>query len=370
MTFTACRISPPRSRRSPRTCSTARGGGFERARPDGLRLDAVKHVPLDFWARFNGAPELVGRLRLGELLDGDPSEVARTWTKGGFTAMFDFPLGFAIADVFCRGESPAKLAAVLTNDRRYPDPTSLVTLVDNHDLPRIVSVCGKDEAKVAEALTFLLTARGVPSLTWGTEVGLDGEKEPDNRRSMRFVDHPFRALIATWLAARGERASLRDGATLILEATEKKLVVARVAAAEASVVYVNHTGAATTAALLDGQARPDVEPVPVGVTVRTVAGDFSALRARAEREWKGLELREVTFDGEGHVVGSGPELGDWMPEKAVRLPVTLKLPVGGVFEFKRLTREGAAVKWEPGANRLLTVTAGEAPLHVSLAPRG
>jgi hypothetical protein len=330
----------------------------------------VKHVPLEFWARFNAEPGIAHRLRLGELLDGDASVVADTWRRGGFTAMFDFPLGFAIADVFCRNEAPAKLAAVLTNDRRYPDPSSLVTLVDNHDLPRIMSVCGRDEAKVAEALTFLLTVRGVPSLTWGTEVGLDGEKEPDNRKSMRFVEHPFRSLIATWLKARRERPSLREGATLLLEATEHSLVMARVADAEASVVYVNHAGAWRVPVLLDGQARPDVEPVPPGVTVRTVTGDFAALAQKARAQSRGEVTRPVTFDGEGDLVGSGPELGDWRPEKAVRLPATLELPVGGVFEFKRLTRDEAGVHWEPGANRFVLVPPGKAPLHVSLAPRG
>ena len=330
----------------------------------------MKHVPLDFWARFNAEPGVVDRLRLGELLDGDASEVASTWSKGGFTAMFDFPLGFAIADVFCRGDAPAKLAAVLTNDRRYADPSSLVTLADNHDLPRIMSVCGKDQAKVTEALTFLLTARGVPSLTWGTEVGLDGEKEPDNRKSMRFVEHPFRALISTWLNARKDRPSLREGATLLLEATEQSLVLARVTEAEASVVYVNHSGARRTPVLLDGQAKPDVEPVPAGVTVRTVTGDFAALAKKARAQARGEVTRPVTFDGEGYVVGSGPELGDWHPEKSVRLPATLQLPVGGVFEFKRLTRDIGGVRWEPGANRLLLVPAGKTPLHVSLAPRG
>lgn len=330
----------------------------------------MKHVPLDFWARFNAEPGIANRLRLGELLDGDASEVANTWSKGGFTAMFDFPLGFAIADVFCRGDAPAKLAAVLTNDRRYADPSSLVTLADNHDLPRIMSVCGKDPAKVTEALTFLLTARGVPSLTWGTEVGLDGEKEPDNRKSMRFVDHPFRALIATWLNARKDRPSLREGATLLLEATEQSLVVARVTEAEASVVYVNHTGARRTPVLLDGQGKPDVEPVPPGVTVRTVTGDFAALARQARAQSRGEKTRPVTFDGEGYVVGSGPELGDWRPEKSVRLPATLQLPVGGVFEFKRLTRDIGGVRWEPGPNRLLLVPAGKGAVHVSLAPRG
>jgi hypothetical protein len=330
----------------------------------------VKHVPLEFWARFNATPQLQGRLRLGELLDGDPSEVAHTWSQGGFTAMFDFPLGFAIADVFCRGESPAKLAAVLTNDRRYPDPAALVTLVDNHDLPRLMSLCGKDEAKVAEALTFLLTARGVPSLTWGTEVGLDGEKEPDNRKSMRFVEHPFRGLIAKWLQARASRPSLGEGAPLVLEATAQTLVLARVVEAEATVTYVNHSGAPMTAARLDGQAKPDLEPVPPGVTVRTVRGDFGALAAKAKRQWAGEATRPVTFDGEGFVVGSGPELGDWKPERAVRLPVTLALPVGGVFEFKRVTRGARGVDWEPGANRLLVVPEGAEALHVALTPRG
>lgn len=329
----------------------------------------MKHVPLDFWARFNATPELAGKLRLGELLDGDPSEVARTWRQGGFTAMFDFPLAFAIADVFCRGESPAKLAAVLTNDRRYPDPASLVTLVDNHDLPRLMSVCGHDEAKAAEALTFLLTARGVPSLSWGTEVGLDGEKEPDNRKSMRFVEHPFRALIAKWLGARATRPSLSEGVPAILEATEKTLVVARLAEKEASIVYVNHGDSAMTPARLDGQAKPDLAPVPPGVTVRTVEGDFSQRLAQAKRQWAGQVTRPVTFDGEGFLVGSGPELGDWKPDRAARLPVTLPLPVGGVFEFKRITREARGVRWEPGANRLLVVSEGELPLHVNVPPR-
>jgi glycosidase len=164
------------------------------AKPDGFRLDAVKHLPLDFWAKFNGSLEIA---RLGELLDGDPSLVAKTWREGRFTSMFDFPLGFAIADVFCRGESPAKLGAILTNDRRYPDPSQLVTLVDNHDLPRIVSLCGGDLEKVKQALAFMILMRGTPSLTWGTEVGLDGAKEPDNRKSMQFVDHPLRAHLSS-----------------------------------------------------------------------------------------------------------------------------------------------------------------------------
>lgn len=300
-----------------RTCSARPGGGFQVARPDGFRLDAVKHLPLEFWAKFNGSFDL---MLLGELLDGDPSLVARTWKEGRFTSMFDFPLGFAIADVFCRGESPAKLAAVLTNDRRYPDASALVTLVDNHDLPRILSQCGGDVEKVKQALAFLLSMRGTPSIIWGTEVGFDGAKEPDNRRSMRFVEHPLREHIAKWMKLRADSAALRDGVAVPVEVTKDRVVIARVAADGTSMKVKIEAGKVT----LEASA-----PIRV-VTQR----------------------RRVTFSGTGSIVGSGAELGDWDRKKAKPLPLSVELPLNGVFEFKRIING----EWEAGPNRLLFVT--------------
>lgn len=257
---------------------------------------------------------------LGELLDGDPGTVAKTWREGRFTSMFDFPLGFAIADVFCRGESPAKLAAVLTNDRRYPDPASLVTLVDNHDLPRLMSQCGGDVEQVKQALAFLLSMRGVPSIIWGTEIGLDGAKEPDNRKSMKFVEHPLREHIAKWMKQRAESAAVREGVAIPVEVSRDRLVIARVAP--------------------DGST--------MNVTVE--GGRVTVADAPKRSVMKGS--RRVTFTGVGSVVGSGPELGDWDRNKARALPLTVELPLNGVFEFKRIV----SGEWEQGPNRLLFVT--------------
>lgn len=268
---------------------------------------------------------------LGELLDGDPGTVSHTWREGRFTSMFDFPLGFAIADVFCRGESPAKLAAVLTNDRRYPDPSQLVTLVDNHDLPRILSQCGGDVEKVKQALAFLLAMRGTPSLLWGTEVGLDGAKEPDNRKSMTFVEHPLRAHIARWMKLRAELPALSTGAALPVEVSKDRVVIARIAADGTTVNVTVEKGLVT------------VTPAPA-----------SPLALLAQ--WRtGARKITVTIPGKGSVVGSGPELGDWDRKKARPLPLTVALPEWGVFEFKRLV-DG---EWEPGPNRLLFVTPGK-----------
>ena len=257
---------------------------------------------------------------LGELLDGDPSLVAKTWKEGRFTSMFDFPLGFAIADVFCRGESPAKLAAVLTNDRRYPDATALVTLVDNHDLPRIMSQCGGDVEKVRQALGFLIAMRGTPSIIWGTEVGFEGAKEPDNRQSMRFVEHPLKSHLMKWMKLRADSPALRDGVAVPIEVTKDRVVIARVAP-DGSTVRVKIEGGKVT---LEDAAKT---VIPRGT-------------------------KRVTFTGTGSIVGSGPELGDWDAKKARPLPLTVDLPLNGAFEFKRIVNG----EWEAGPNRLLFVT--------------
>jgi len=308
-------------------------------------------------------------MMLGELLDGDPSLVAQAWKGGGFTSMFDFPLGFAMGDVFCRQESPAKLAAVLTNDRRYPDPSQLVTLLDNHDLPRIASVCGGDVEKVRAALAFLLTARGVPSLIWGTEVGMEGPKEPDNRKSMTFTPHPLKAEIAFWLGARKANPALADGVPVVLSATSDGVVLGRVTDSQLAVVAVGRAGVRPTFT-----AGPWVEAtrelVPpggwkrpsLGVFVSAVKpGAFAALEASSEPQWRtGAKKRAITFEGPAGalVVGSGPELGDWNPAKAVRLPATVELPLGGAFEFKAIRRDGDKTVWDSKANGALFV--GEA----------
>ncbi|MFO0599237.1 MAG: alpha-amylase family glycosyl hydrolase [Myxococcaceae bacterium] len=287
------------------------------ARPDGFRLDAVKHLPVSFWARFRD--ELPNQWLLGELLDGDPQALVTTWKEGRFSTLFDFPLGFAITDVFCRGADPSKLAAALTNDRRYPDANALVTLVDNHDLPRLASACGGDRQKIAAALRFLLAMRGTPSIIWGTEIAATGEKEPDNRASMRFVDDPLREVISGAMAQRAASRALREGTTIVEKVGQGELSLLRVVDGEAQRITVRagqvEVGPASTIA------------IPKAAT------------------------RRVTFSGQGQVVGSGPELGDWKRERAMTLPVTLELPVGGVFELKRII-DG---QWEEGPNRVLWV---------------
>lgn len=370
-------------------------------KPAGYRLDAVKHMPLKFWARYNDDLRAhAGKdfLLLGEMLDGDPVLLADTMAKGRFGTMFDFPLAFALVDVFCRDRSPSHLGAVLSNDRLYPAPDSLVTLVDNHDLPRVMSECGEDVERVKRALAVQLTARGVPALTYGTEEGLTGKKEPENRGDMRFTaDHPLRGWIAKLLELRRGSEALQGGETLVLAAREDLFAYARVTPDEAVVIAVNRGKAPVDAALpaglvgarvsdlltgaeIQGAGRHSSLTVPPGpVTLLRLkpgaAGGFGALATQARTRWRGQGERrtvELTVDdASARLVGSGPELGGWKPERSLRPEsggFTLSLPVGAVFEYK-LVRDGTPGKfdWEGGDNRLLFVPEGREPLRLKLA---
>ncbi|MBI5543536.1 MAG: glycosyl hydrolase [Deltaproteobacteria bacterium] len=373
----------------------------EEVRPDGFRLDAVKHVPLGFWARYNEAvrqqagPQF---LLLGEMLDGDAATLARTQREGKFGAMFDFPLYFAIVDVFCRERSALKIGAALSGDRVYEDPGSLVTLLDNHDLARVTTDCGGDLDRVRRALTVQLTARGTPALTWGIESALQGAKEPDNRGDMRFDTQPLRDHIARLLKLRREHPALWSGAPWLLEADEGTFAYARIAPDEAAIIAVNQRSSPVRITIpkeLAGAAREPLADRPIEGRVLEVAGKsvlvalvtspetggFARIAERAQAQWRrGEQKRVVEIEASGApaqqgdgvlLVGAAPEMGSWNPAQG--LPVEggmarAQLPVGGIYDFKLVVRSAAGqAVWEDGDNRSLVVPKGEGPVRAKVA---
>lgn len=159
--------------------------------PDGFRLDAVKHVPSEFWKEFNSEMKRVAGkefLLLGEYLNGNAADLLKTWNQGGFGSLFDFPLYYTIKEVFAEKGDCRKLASRLYFDRNYPDPGMLATFIDNHDLDRFFTLCGENKQRYLLGLSFLLSARGIPTLCYGDEQGLTGKEGPIpmNRRDMVF----------------------------------------------------------------------------------------------------------------------------------------------------------------------------------------
>lgn len=358
--------------------------------PDGLRMDAVKHVPNTFWKRFNAEIQGVSKkpmIILGEQLSGDVTDVAKTATDGGFNAMFDFPLHFAMVDVFCKDASPGKLASVLAQDHLYGAQMGvhrqgLVTLLDNHDLSRIVTSCVGDRGRVLQAMRFMFSVRGTPSIIWGTEVGTDGSGEPENRSSMRFEEgHPMISSIQDLAKQRARHRVLETGVDHVLALSDEFFALLRVGDEEAALVVVN-----TSAALKTVLLPPELQPQRMSVEVPANTTDLviidvptDALKklknriqtpeaAKVRVEARGVELKagqKLVF------AGSLEELGSWDPMNAPEFEVKdgmlvleLALDAGEVAAGKLVVVDGQNSTWEERADRYFLARPGQILLRL------
>ena len=303
-----------------------------KVRPQGFRIDALRHVPTSFWRDYGQQMKEAGGEGfelLGEHFEGAVQPLASAWVEGGFTGMFDFPLYYAMTDVFCRGAHPGKIAAILGADRLYPDATKLVTFIDNHDLPRAVSACSGDAEAVEQMLRLVFAVRGTPALTWGTELPLEGAAEPGNRASMDWGrEGKFTTLIRDLATADRPESG---GRVLSLD--------------ETGFVYLRPDGA-------------ELELKEGKITLRE-----SSDRTAVEAQSSGGQAGGVRFEalegavGDIVVVGGAPELGAWDPARGLPLGEVVQLPEGQVYDYKLARRgeEGVEVEWEPRGNRYLFV---------------
>jgi len=61
-------------------------------------------------------------------------------------------------------------------DYLYPNPSSVMAFLDNHDTDRFLGN-GEDSLAMKQALALLLTVRRIPQLYYGTEIMMNGTKE-------------------------------------------------------------------------------------------------------------------------------------------------------------------------------------------------
>ncbi len=165
---------------------------------DGFRVDTVKHVDQGFWqswcppvhafAATNARPNF---FMFGEVFDTNETLCGSfTGTKGGgpfeLDSVLDYPLYFILNSVFATGggatsQIETHYANVAANYDTNAQPR-LVTFLDNHDNARFLNTGTTN--RLAVALVFLYTARGVPCLYYGTEQAFNGATDPYDREDM------------------------------------------------------------------------------------------------------------------------------------------------------------------------------------------
>jgi glycosidase len=160
---------------------------------DAFRIDAPKHITWGWQysmdnAIYNNAPSFV----FGEWFQGNTSDALyhdsyKFANKSGMS-LLDFPMNTAMRDVFASNAAFSEIDGTLnTENGNFTWANDLVTFVDNHDMPRFLSV-NNNTNRLHEALAFQLTCRGIPTIYYGDEQYLhndtNGGGDPYNRPMM------------------------------------------------------------------------------------------------------------------------------------------------------------------------------------------
>jgi alpha-amylase len=146
---------------------------------DGIRVDTVAHVPVEFWKEY---AEAAGVYQVGEVIHGNPSIIAEY--QQAFDGMLNYPLCFVITDVFARGYSMTKIKETIAQNKAVlKDTTVMGNFVDNHDQERFLHI-NNNLKHLKNALALILMTDGIPIVYYGTEQAYKGGADSNNRESL------------------------------------------------------------------------------------------------------------------------------------------------------------------------------------------
>lgn len=157
---------------------------------DGFRLDATKDVTWGWeYSLANTAYTTGPTFVFGEWYQAitDPTYPdSVVFSNRSGIALLDYPLAFALQDAFGNDADFHEVDDTITQENsQFTSPNDLVTFIDNHDIPRLLTLNGGDQNRLNEALALLLACRGIPVVLYGDEQYLhndtNGGGDPYNR---------------------------------------------------------------------------------------------------------------------------------------------------------------------------------------------
>lgn len=193
---------------------------------DAFRIDTIAWMPSSFWQAFTTRirAKHPGFFMFGEAFDYDAAKIAvHTLPGKGEVSVLDFPMKQAMDEVFGRKRAGfERLAASLfLVDGPYANPYDLATFYDNHDMPRMDA----SDAGFIDAHNWLFTARGIPVVYYGSEMGfMRGRAEHGGNRNYFGSEgiaaaqgSPIRAALSRIANIRAASPALQRGLQLDLE---------------------------------------------------------------------------------------------------------------------------------------------------------
>ncbi|KDR81372.1 hypothetical protein GALMADRAFT_239237 [Galerina marginata CBS 339.88] len=151
---------------------------------DGLRIDAAKHVNVDFWPQFCAK---AGVFCIGEVFGGsDVEPIAMYQGSQALDSVLNFPLYSALVSAFSI-PGPQNISALtdvfVKSKTLFKDTGLLGNFLENQDLPRWHNLT-VDPQSMYNAMSFTFMSDGIPIVYYGQEQYFSGNADPMNREPL------------------------------------------------------------------------------------------------------------------------------------------------------------------------------------------
>lgn len=185
---------------------------------DGWRLDVPNEINDDsFWSEFRATVKKANpeAYLVGEIWTPDLRWVG----ENHFDGLLNYPLrDYLIRFIHAETLSALEFAEKIENlYSYYPQEITMAmyNLLGSHDTERLLTKLDANIAKTKLAFFFLFSFPGVPGIYYGDEIGLEGGKDPDCRRTFPWDEHQWNCELRAWvknlIELRKRRRALRRG---------------------------------------------------------------------------------------------------------------------------------------------------------------
>ncbi|MFP5503284.1 MAG: glycoside hydrolase family 13 protein [Candidatus Sericytochromatia bacterium] len=184
---------------------------------DGWRLDVPNEIANDdFWRTWR---KKVRAVNPNAYIVGEIWTDGKHWLQGD---MFDSVMNYLFLETMLDFFAHQKIS-VDEMDRRlsglrahYGQEVSeaMFNILGSHDVPRLMTEAGGNASRAKEAIFFQMVYPGTPVIYYGDELGMEGAKDPDNRRTMEWHKVPGNDMLAFYkklIAVRKAHPALRGG---------------------------------------------------------------------------------------------------------------------------------------------------------------
>ncbi len=155
---------------------------------DGWRLDVPCEIDHPFWKEFRKTVKSVDE---DKYIVGEIWHNASQWLMGDeFDASMNYRFRDATVSFFAKRKINAEEFVKQIGQQLFDYPMqanfAMMNLLSSHDTARFFTIAENDPIRVMLALAFQFTYVGAPSIYYGEEIAMTGDKDPDNRKFMNW----------------------------------------------------------------------------------------------------------------------------------------------------------------------------------------